>query len=535
VVDLVPAESVAAARVLAADMEQTLQASWARVPRGSGPGPMGYQYEHWIPVGRSADSGPATARMLSLVATGSIPAEAGNLLFAAKLSGLAKANDGTRVVASGGVPRRLLAKALQKVVTAAAEELPDFVFLHRREVARRVLSLDEGCPLSPAFVAILSADPLSALRQGLQVLYAKAEAVAHLDDIHFWVPPEHLEQAMQLATQAVGNIGLEPNVTKTKLWLPSGAPAEIPAALLQRVVPEQPCLGSSILFMRIRRLQVDRAQTRLAAFAARLDTLIRHGLAKHDAWIMFANLVNDAVTYAQRAQASDPQQWRRYDDQVAAVVENKLGGPLSDLSRKVLFVPAKLGGGGLASAESRTDAVFLGSWAQVEAVVCRLQRVETPAQSEQAAPILHQAVRAATERVQAAGGSVAVRTQKTISQSLVARRNRDLRAGLEDDAAVLLHSQEAEGGAWLRATRRDKDVLSDDAFCVCLRRRLLFEDLAAQGALPCMLRGPRRAEQLAELRCRLAVALQRGVAASLLAASAGAARPWQLGWCAIRR
>ena len=47
--------------------------------------------------------------------------------------------------------------------------------------------------------------------------------------------------------------------------------------------------------------------------------------------------------------------------------------------------------------------------------------------------------------------------------------------------------------------------------------------LWARSVLP---EGPRRAERLAELRCRLAVALQRGVAASLLAASAGAGRPW---------
>ena len=580
-IDPVPAASVDQARVLASDMERALMASWAHVPRGSGPGPMGDRYEHWIPMGGSEDSGQATARMLSQAATGEVPAAACDLLFAAKLAGLAKISGGTRVVASGGVPRRLLAKAacsvrgaeiqqavgsaqfgvgvsagaeaLQKVVTAAAEELPDFVFasidvksafrrcrrrelfraLRRRcpdlellartmydrpgqhvlrgdgeasDVVRQVLGLDEGCPLSPAFFAILLADPLSAFRRELQAMHARADAVAYLDDIYFWVPRDRLEQAMQLARLAVNSIGLELNVAKTKLWFPSGAPAGIPAALQPHIVQELPCLGSTVLYVRSRRFQaedddwrdvsagadgsaqVERALVRLTDFADRLDILIRAGLAKHDAWAMLTNFVNGAVTYAQRAQASDPQQWRRYDDQVVNVVGRWLGAQLSDLSRRVLFTPAKLGGGGLASAEARGDAAFLGSWAQVEDVVYRSQRVETAAQSELAAPQLHQAVRSATERVRAAGGSAAVRTQRAISQSLVAKRRQQLAEGLEDDPAALLQSQAVEGGAWLRAPRRDRDVLSDDAFCVCIRRRLLFEDPAGQGPLPCMLR-----------------------------------------------
>ena len=155
-IDPPPAESVDAAMVLAADVEMALMASWARVPRGSGPGPMGDRYEHWIPMCKGEDSSPATARLLSKAATGDVPAVACDLLLAAKLMGLEKVGGGTRVVASGGVPRRLVAKAacsarsseiqeavgtaqfgvgmqagaeaLQKVVTVAAVELSDFVF-----------------------------------------------------------------------------------------------------------------------------------------------------------------------------------------------------------------------------------------------------------------------------------------------------------------------------------------------------------------------------------------------------------------------
>ena len=93
-------------------------------------------------------------------------------------------------------------------------------------------------------------------------------------------------------------------------------------------------------------MQVNQALTRLTRFVARLDRLITEGLSKQEAYILFSNFANNAVTHLQRALSCDPAKWRAFDDQVVAVVGRWLGGTLSDRSRHVLFLQAKLGGGG---------------------------------------------------------------------------------------------------------------------------------------------------------------------------------------------
>ena len=278
------------------------------------------------------------------------------------------------------------------------------------------------------------------------------------------------------------------------------------------VVQELPCLGSTVHFMRNRRFdedsddwrdvvagvegeaQVCKAVRHLTNFVARLDRLIAGGLPKQEAYILFGNFVNGAVTHLQRALSCDPPKWRAFDDQVVAVVGRWLGGALSDTSRKVLFLQAKLGGGGLASAELRTDAAFLGSWNTVKNPVFRAQGVETNEQSALLAPKLHAAIQAARQRIISSGGSLSVPTQKLITKSLRNRKHKQLleQLSLEDlDGKCLLDSQMLEGAAWLRCPKDAGTSMSNDEFCVCLRRRLLYVDPAAQGATPCVLRAAR--------------------------------------------
>ena len=161
------------------------------------------------------------------------------------------------------------------------------------------------------------------------------------------------------------------------------------------------------------------------------------------------NFVKGAVTYAQRARGGGPEQWRRFDDELVKILGGWLGSPLSlsVTSRPVLFMPAKFGGGGMASAERRTDAAFVASWTQVERAVYRAQGVDTREQSELAAPALHHVVHTARSRIGAAGGSVAESTQKAMVKSLVVKERNQLLHNLEDDAAALLHSR------WLKEGR----------------------------------------------------------------------------------
>ena len=155
--EAMPQASIVAAKALATDVETMLKSMWAKSPRWSGAGPLGDRYEHYFCMAQCDGSGSATAELLSRLVSGDVPPEVKNLALAAKLIGLAKKDDGTRVVASGGVPRRLVGKAvcksrareiqeaagpaqygvnvsagaetIQKIVTAASEEQHDFAFV----------------------------------------------------------------------------------------------------------------------------------------------------------------------------------------------------------------------------------------------------------------------------------------------------------------------------------------------------------------------------------------------------------------------
>ena len=146
-------------------------------------------------------------------------------------------------------------------------------------------------------------------------------------------------------------------------------------------------------------MQIDKSIARLRSLTQRLDTLLSVGLSKQEAFVIFATFVNGGVTYAQRAQTADPRRWRLFDDEVVATLGRWLGSPLTPISRKALFQPAKLGGGGLASAELRTDAAYLASWAKVETAVFRAQGVATAEASGLRAPSFHTALSRARERV----------------------------------------------------------------------------------------------------------------------------------------
>ena len=160
---------------------------------------------------------------------------------------------------------------------------------------------------------------------------------------------------------------------------------------------------------------IDLAIARLTGFTQRLEALMLGGLLKHEAFALLANFVNGAVTYSQRAAAGDPALWKQFDDKIVDILGGWLGSQLSPLSRRVLFLPAKLGGAGLASAELRTDPAYVASWHAAEEAVLQSQGIDTLEQSELKAPCMHAAVRAARERIVATGGSMRVPSQKAMT------------------------------------------------------------------------------------------------------------------------
>ena len=84
---------------------------WARAPRGAGAGPCGERFEHAAAMADSPAEGAVVAAAYARLSTGRVPADILDCALAASLRGVPKKSGGVRIVAAGGVPRRLVAKA----------------------------------------------------------------------------------------------------------------------------------------------------------------------------------------------------------------------------------------------------------------------------------------------------------------------------------------------------------------------------------------------------------------------------------------
>ena len=106
-------------------LSQSLGGQWLRTPSGSGAGPTGERYEHWRAMSSEDSSGVHVARVLAALAVGDAPAEAMQLFLRCRLAGIPKKGGmATRILACGGVARRLVARTLchlfREQISAAA-------------------------------------------------------------------------------------------------------------------------------------------------------------------------------------------------------------------------------------------------------------------------------------------------------------------------------------------------------------------------------------------------------------------------------
>ncbi|CAK0863374.1 unnamed protein product [Prorocentrum cordatum] len=609
------------AHQLRRDVEECLRGHWRKVPQGAGAGPQGDAFKHWQPLAHAAGRGEATARVLATLAGGDAPMEALTLALAGRLLGLAKKDDGARVLACGSVPRRLVGRAvckarraaiadavgdcqygvgqssgteaLHKTLRAKAEQFPDhadvsldmahaFRCVRRRSVFRALRArcpdmeplarqwydrptthvasgggnaaklvqqlhgLDQGCPLSPALFAIAVALALEGLRDFARQRSADSWVYAYLDDVYLVVPRLHLRSVLAEARRLFSELGLHLREPKTRLWFPAGPPADLPADLAQYVVRELPCLGRRVSFVRPRpREQRDEedgrdvpagvedaeapglATERLRTYAGKLFHPLAAGLEAQHVVTLLRCYVNGAVTHCQRARVATAGAWQCYKEAVAAAMSSLLGAPLSDDSKVLLSLPLKLGGAGFQSATLRADGAWVASWAAVEDAVRADQGLPTEAAARAATPRLTAALATARARLGAAGAAAFASTQKEL----------------------------------LQPTTRTEHLLGDDNFMVSLQRRLLVADPAEKhrrypgpGLVAAALetggrmghefraflraKAPtdeRRTASLADVRQRLATALQRGVAAMLLGRAGAQSWPWRTSCPAWRR
>ncbi|CAK0801548.1 unnamed protein product, partial [Prorocentrum cordatum] len=476
------------ARSLAADVSTHLMGNWSRVPRGAGSGPLGDRFEHWLPLAHAGMSGENTAQVLGDLCIGSVPSEAKDLLLAGRLLGIANRDAGTRAVASGTVPRRVIgqavcatrkaeirsavgpyqhgvlepggAEALQKTITAHAESRPDWAFI--------------SAGVRSAFRRLRRRRLFRALRTQRPDLELLARSIYDRGGVHA------VAGEGEASSTVVQWLGLDEGCPLSlALWgvFLAGPLDELNAQLRTLHVE-----AKAVAFLDDVYLRVPRA---CASTALRLATelLANTGFEVHvgetKAFALLRNFVNGSTTYAQRARPGAPETWR--------LTTTGSSIPWAT-SRAVQFLPVREGGGGFSSAEQRADPATLGSWSTAWRAVLAAQGLSTLDESERAAPGFHAVPAQARQRTgtrRCAGGGP---SQRYLTRSAQARGRRQPGQAIDPEGASLLRSQGAEGGAWLQVPRRDEHTLADDEFCAAYRRRLLFEDPARQGGAPCQRR-----------------------------------------------
>ena len=371
-------------------------------------------------------------------------------------------------------------------------------------VITQVDGLDQGCPLSPAFFCIGMAPALLEFRGSLQRLDSRCRVWAYLDDVYFSVPKGLLEQGAAAARHAFGAVGLELNVPKTRLWCPDAVIEGLPAAWAPLCADKLPCLGSALTFVRPRDDGDGRdvcvgihddespsaAVQRLERYSANLFCLGKQGLEAQHCFTLLRTYVNGAVTHLQRARLASDGAWRVFDDAVVHAMEGLMGQGITGTSRALLFLPAKLGGLGLQSAECRADAAWLASWHAVKHMVRDCQDGTGEQEREAATPFLSRAVITAIERLRDRGvalarGGRAVMRQSAMVKQIHREQKSGLMAGLGADEASHVRSGADTGAAVLQPPRRAEHLLSDDEFIITVRCRLLMIDPAGSVGEPC--------------------------------------------------
>ena len=242
--------------------------------------------------------------------------------------------DPTRVVmafdacnAFGSMPR-------QRVVQGVADRLPDLmgtveawlgrttVHVHwdergRASGIRASTGVDQGCPLSPLFLALGLAATLDETAARLQSLHPSARVFAYLDDVVVVVPPEQAGAAQALVGAGLAACGLSLNASKTKVWSRSpAATSGLGDALTPCLVSELGVLGAHMPWLD--REDRDEALVPVGAGAGnlspltaavalnqRLQSLRGAGLSLKTAYSVLHTYAQSCANHLQRANYED--------------------------------------------------------------------------------------------------------------------------------------------------------------------------------------------------------------------------------------
>ena len=86
-------------------LQETLVRCFGKFPRKSGTGPGSSRYEHWEPLVYDNEHATEVALCLARLVTGDMPETARDAYLSARLAGIAKKDNGTRVLGCGNTAR----------------------------------------------------------------------------------------------------------------------------------------------------------------------------------------------------------------------------------------------------------------------------------------------------------------------------------------------------------------------------------------------------------------------------------------------
>ena len=198
--------------------------------------------------------------------------------------------------------------------------------------------VDQGCPLSPGLFCAALAPALASIDQRLRALDPQARVYAYLDDIFVVIDTRFAADAVSATREALQGIGLELQLTRSKLWVPDTA-APAPAQVAIQRVSELRCLGNAMHFSTAA-LDAD-DQHRLGAplapdsrFEASLETLdtflgkvlalLAKGLRVQTAFVLLRTFVGGANNHLLRVCFANDAWCAEYDNRVVAFLRQLL-------------------------------------------------------------------------------------------------------------------------------------------------------------------------------------------------------------------
>ncbi len=394
--------------------------------------------------------------------------------------------------------------------------------------------VDQGCPMSPGFFALGTAEDLKLGRTAVRRRDADGDCGAFLDDTYFVGLAQGVFPGFEAWKQSIESKGLRVNMRKTQLWSPDPN-AELPAEFQHYAIYKVRTLkavGSTMAYVAEHALDADWRDVPLTDFSnadalagmsqpvegrpapggavgtgvspgaaapvacgqAFLDKqqryfdelllLHRHGLPAFEAFQLGRTWAGGACVHLQRALPL-PEAWaERVDDGVVRFVCEIL--QVTTLPRAQLFMKVAEGGFGFGSAVARGPGALLAAWeGGIRATATELGETNIVGVWRRW-PGLCKALRAAEAaqgRLAGGHGPAADRwqgllegragaTQKTYTHKVKTYLAKEYMSSLSAiQAAAVLGASGPSAGAWLDVFE-GVSSLADQAFRVAAKRRM---------------------------------------------------------------